>query len=163
MNEEKKSLKDLLESFNRVPTPLREQCISAAIVSHAESQDSSGYSPSSALLLKQVEIVAACSGKPSPWKNRVVTQLYDGYVKSSSSELLEGNDNKKTPPEMSAQLPAGTVKRNIENSVPMEWKQETASTPTTASKNASLPKLLYTMFGTSIDAGRGLCLKRWPS
>ena len=49
MNEEKKSLIDLLESFNRVPTPLREQCISAAtIVSHAKSQDSSGYSPSSA-------------------------------------------------------------------------------------------------------------------
>jgi hypothetical protein len=81
---------------------------------HAESQDSSGYSPSSALLLQQAGIVDSCSGKPSAWKNRMVTGLFDGYVKSSSIEFLEGNDNKKTPAELSAQLPAGTVKPNIE-------------------------------------------------
>ena len=127
MNEEKKSLKDLLESFNGVPTPLREQCISAAIVSHAKSQDSSGYSPSSALLLKQVGIVDACSGKPSPWKNRVVTKLYNGYVKSSSIEFLEGNDNKKTPAELSAQLPAGTVKPNIERLTGSQWDAATVT------------------------------------
>jgi hypothetical protein len=101
----KKSLIQSLDSFSGLRDEVRDQCVAAVSVSHAENKDCTSWSPSTRQFLTQVEVLNSVTAKPSPWRREMITIISDEFVAKSKNSGSNNQENEGiTAPSVSASL-----------------------------------------------------------